>query len=218
MTIPIKPVELMQGKFTNFIGVWENHVPKFVCDKAIESFEKALYMSSNNCDEINDTRLTQMMDGTDQFHNKNVGRKDMGLMLNQFDGEKSHEMNQYLHSCFLDYIREYGNLSTTPLVSSDIKVQKTLPGGGYHVWHSENTGYLMAQRVLVWSIYLNDVEEGGETEFLYQSTRCKAKTGSCVIWPAAFTHLHRGNPPISGHKYIATGWYVNAAYVSNAPQ
>ena len=62
MTIPIKPVELMQGKFTNFIVVWENHVPKFVCDKAMESFEKALYMSSNNCDEINDARLIPMMD------------------------------------------------------------------------------------------------------------------------------------------------------------
>lgn len=209
---PIKPVELMQGQFTDFIGVWEDHVPKFVCDKIIKSFETALNISSNSLDETNKTDIDHpiIMDGSDQFSNKNLGRKDIGIMLNLYDAEKSMEVNQYLHSCFLDYTREYGNLSTTPLISSDIKVQKTLPSGGYHVWHSENSGYMMAQRVLVWTMYLNNVEEGGETEFLYQSTRIKPKLGTVVVWPAAFTHLHRGNPPLSGHKYIATGWYINA--------
>ena len=55
-------------------------------------------------------------------------------------------------------------------------------------------------------IYLNDVEEGGETEFLYQSIRVAPKAGTLLIWPAGFTHTHRGNPPLSGDKYIATGW------------
>ena len=61
---------------------------------------------------------------------------------------------------------------------------------------------------MVWSIFLNDVEEGGETEFLYHSMRVKAKKGSMLLFPAGFTHLHRGNPPMSNTKYIATGWYV----------
>ena len=55
-------------------------------------------------------------------------------------------------------------------------------------------------------LYLNDVDEGGETEFLYQSRRVKAKAGTVVLWPAAYTHVHRGNPPLSGSKYILTGW------------
>jgi len=53
---------------------------------------------------------------------------------------------------------------------------------------------------------LNDVKEGGETEFLYQSVRVSPKKGTLVIWPAAFTHVHRGNPPLSGTKYIMTSW------------
>ena len=213
MTIlPIKPVELMQGKFTDFIGVWEDHLPKFVCDKVIQSFENAIDNSSNNFNQPDEDDANQpiIMNGSEQFSNRNLGRKDIGIMLNLHDAERTMEVNQYLHSCFLDYIREYGNLSTTPLISSDVKVQKTLPAGGYHVWHSENSGHTMAQRVLVWTIYLNDVEDGGETEFLYQSTRFKPKRGTVVIWPAAYTHVHRGNPPLSGHKYIATGWYINA--------
>ena len=56
-------------------------------------------------------------------------------------------------------------------------------------------------------IYLNDVEEGGETEFLYQPKRIKAEKGKIVIFPADFMHTHRGNPPISNEKYVLTGWF-----------
>jgi len=55
-------------------------------------------------------------------------------------------------------------------------------------------------------VFLNDVDEGGETEFLYQNKRIAPKKGRMVIWPSSFTHTHRGNPPLSGSKYIITGW------------
>ena len=48
--------------------------------------------------------------------------------------------------------------------------------------------------------------DGGETEFIYQQKRFKAEKGTVLIWPAGYTHMHRGNPPLS-NKYIATGWY-----------
>jgi hypothetical protein len=55
-------------------------------------------------------------------------------------------------------------------------------------------------------LYLNDVEEGGETEFLYLKKRIKPQQNRLLIWPAGFTHTHRGNPPLSNNKYIITGW------------
>ena len=55
-------------------------------------------------------------------------------------------------------------------------------------------------------VYLNDVTEGGETEFLYQKCRFKPEKNTILIWPAQFTHVHRGNPPLSNDKYIITGW------------
>lgn len=55
-------------------------------------------------------------------------------------------------------------------------------------------------------VYLNDVEGGGETEFLYLGRRVSPVQGRLVIFPAGYTHTHRGNPPLSGEKYILTGW------------
>jgi hypothetical protein len=86
------------------------------------------------------------------------------------------------------------------------KVQKTEVSQGYHAWHYEADCLENSRRVLAWILYLNDIEDGGETEFLYQAKRVKPKAGTLVIWPASFTHVHRGNPPLSNTKYIVTGW------------
>ena len=87
-----------------------------------------------------------------------------------------------------------------------LKIQKTEPSGGYHVWHFESDAREVSNRMAVWTVYLNDDFEGGETEFLYQNLRVEPKTGRCCIFPAGYTHAHRGNPPLTGTKYIVTGW------------
>jgi len=56
--------------------------------------------------------------------------------------------------------------------------------------------------------YLNDVEEGGETEFHYQDMKVKPKKGSLIIFPAGFTHTHKGNIPLSDEKYVVTSWLM----------
>ena len=90
----------------------------------------------------------------------------------------------------------------------DVKIQKTEPTEGYHIWHHESNYVYkdLLERVLAYTVYLNDVDEGGETEFLYQSKRIPPRKGTVVIFPAGYTHYHRGNPPLKGNKYIATGW------------
>lgn len=84
--------------------------------------------------------------------------------------------------------------------------------GGYPHWHSEQfpepgTNEAL-HRVLLYMFYLNDVAEGGETEFYYQARRIQPCRGSLVIAPAGFTHTHRGAVPRSGDKYIATSWVM----------
>jgi len=94
-----------------------------------------------------------------------------------------------------------------------INLQKYVAGqGGYPYWHCEqypkrDNGEAL-HRAVLWTIYLNDGFEAGETEFLYQQRKIRPRTGGLLIAPAAFTHTHRGNRPEGGDKYIATSWIL----------
>lgn len=84
--------------------------------------------------------------------------------------------------------------------------------GGYPYWHCEHypkDGKAESlHRVLLWTAYLNDGFDAGETEFHYQQRKITPRTGSFLIAPASFTHTHRGNRPQNGAKYIATSWIL----------
>lgn len=94
-----------------------------------------------------------------------------------------------------------------------VNVQKYLANeGGYPHWHSEiyprDQRCDPLHRVLLWTLYLNDVPEAGETEFVYQQRKIRPRAGQLLIAPAGFTHTHRGNTPVGGDKYIATSWVL----------
>ncbi len=94
-----------------------------------------------------------------------------------------------------------------------INAQKYHKGkGNYNYWHSEiypQTGQNDAlHRVLLFIIYLNDVESGGATDFYYQDKSIQPKAGSMLIAPCGFTHTHRGNIPVSNDKYVLTSWML----------
>ena len=70
----------------------------------------------------------------------------------------------------------------------------------------DNTTLGNARRLLVFMTYLNDVDDGG-TEFKYQNITTPAKKGLTLIWPAPWTHTHRGQISYTKTKYITTGWF-----------
>lgn len=108
------------------------------------------------------------------------------------------------------YKNKYGPSLRVPLVAYDMKVQRVKQGGGYHAWHYEWTP-MQSSRYLVYMLYLNSIPDGeGETEFLNQGIRIKPEIGKLIMWPAQWTHTHRGNPVYSQDKYYVTGWaHVN---------
>jgi len=97
--------------------------------------------------------------------------------------------------------------------------------GGYPYWHCElypkDASAETLHRTLLWTVYLNEGFEAGETEFHYQQRLVAPRTGALLIAPAAFTHTHRGNRPRGGDKYIATSWVLfqraEALYRSMGP-
>jgi hypothetical protein len=108
---------------------------------------------------------------------------------------------------------EFTRLLMTVFRSGSINLQKYLAGqGGYPHWHSEiyprDAQAEALHRVLLYTFYLNDVPQAGETEFFYQQRKIAPSAGSLLIAPAGFTHTHRGNMPQGGDKYIATSWVL----------
>ena len=113
-----------------------------------------------------------------------------------------------LFSCHQAYLEQWpflkGIIPSAEIASFNI--QRYLPGDHFQHLHSERTSISSSLRVLAWMTYLNDVKQGGETEWLHQKLKVKAEIGKTVIWPSDWTHTHRGITAKKEHKYIITGW------------
>jgi hypothetical protein len=184
----------------NFIGIFENAVPAETCQGLIDYFDELkTYDLVYNRQQLNEGSPHAKDDETAFLLQPALLFSDKSVVLREF--------LQYFWESYSQYINRYSILeeSSTNGISS-IRLQKTQLGGGYHNWHHEIASPIVSNRILAWSVYLNTVANGGETEFLYQSLRINAEQGKLIIWPAGFTHTHRGNPPLSGDKYLLTGW------------
>ena len=120
---------------------------------------------------------------------------------------------EFVRKAFDQYTSVYSGIlqNNDPVSTWTTKVQKTKAGGGYHQWHCENGQFLYRDRVLAWMVYLNTVpsQNGGGTDFLHQKLTLQPEAGTIVLWPASYTHVHRGGF-LTGNvdKYIATGWFI----------
>lgn len=186
----------------NFVGIFNNAVTPEYCKKAIDFFEKSKEAGFGIDRQTTDNVSKTAKDDTAVFLNCHA------VIDLKSSGDLCREFNDVLWGkCYPQYADHYQILKIAGKHTNyHLKMQKTEIGQGYHMWHFENDDIRHSQRILAYSLYLNDVEEGGETEFLYMPMRIKPKEGTMLIWPAGFTHTHRGNPPISNTKYIITGW------------
>ena len=164
-------------------------------------------------DEMEDKGLTLTRQESHEGSHKHL-RADSSIFYSAMDcmlSKPMQDMMEIINSEIIDsWLNEYPVIKTgqyKELYTSQMKIQKTRMTEGYHNWHSEHTSKMQDIRtILAFMVYLNDVDEGGETEFLYQSKRIQPRRNMFIIWPAGFTHTHRGNPPLSGEKYVITGW------------
>jgi len=196
----------MNYEFRDFIGVFENIYPDGFCKHLINEFNK------NQEFGIGISR-------TDEGSKKHI-RNDYQIFANGrnisfSEFEDKDVLNMFykgLQCCFDEYKKNYSVLGGIDIRCNQMKMQKTSRGEGYHIWHCEQGNGYMNNRSLVYMLYLNDLPEeaNGETEFLYQERRIRPKENTMVLWPAGFTHVHRGNAVFGDvDKYVVTGWFKN---------
>ena len=185
----------------DFIGVWENAYSQQFCERTIKFF--------NDTDALGGAASRKEFEGVET-----IIKNDDTVFIDEHNIPLVHTrdlLKEFYAPFWAEYYAEYSSKYSVLKESGKHnsyggRIQRTRIGGGYHVWHYESAAREVSNRICAWMLYLNDVEEGGETEFLYQHKRFKPKQGTLMLWPASYTHAHRGNPPLSNDKYIITGW------------
>lgn len=192
-------------EYEDFIGTYRNVFPDGFCRHVIDSFDD---MEQNSQWVISRQKENKNMEKFNKDDFSTFLNMSKMLLPKWRDNNTCDMLWKGLQIAFDHYVDRYDILKTTNICGQQLKMQKTDPGSGYHLWHYENDGIEEADRCLVYSIYLNDIHDAGETEFLYLKKRVKPEENKIIIWPAGFTHTHRGNV-VHGNKskYIVTGWF-----------
>ena len=218
---------------TDFIEVYPNALSQTFCEKFILDFDNSQHQVAGRTGNGVDT--TQKLSQDIYLNQHAEFQPALNTILHTCADHITEYISKYFFSLIsgisltvrhpktqqpviltADNFEEVGKPNAFNLIKylfnlAPINAQRYEQGkGNYGYWHSEiypQPGENKAlHRVLLFLIYLNDVEDGGETDFYYQNKSIKPKAGTMVIAPCGFTHTHRGNIPISSNKYVLTSW------------
>ena len=184
----------------NFIEQYENALSEDLCSKIIEWFEESPHIQVQG-NTINDS-------GIEVVNLELKDSVDIPVIFSE-EEEVSKIIFSSLMECLQQYKQKYpvlDNCISLWNLSDNFNIQKYYPKGGYHREHCE-TGCAGIDRMMAWMLYLNTVDDKGGTEFPSYDLTIKAEVGKMVIWPAYWTHTHKGVSSPTETKYIATGWF-----------
>jgi hypothetical protein len=191
-----------------FIYINEKSIPEDICNKIISRFEDddrkghGVTSSGLNKDVKNtmDLPFTHLEDWKDI---DNGLSKILTIELENYCMHNSLLLEKLYNITSMNVIAMLQNV-----VDFGYQIQVYKKNEGHYAWHNDLVGNNQKNRaqhrLLTFIWYLNDVDTGGETEFLHGLI--KPKAGKLIVFPASFTYFHKGNIPISNDKYIVTGW------------
>jgi len=162
-----------------FVGVARGLFDKELCEEIIAKFKSSKGLQEDV--SVGDGKLT--------FVNLSEHWKDL---------DKRVLWN--MEKLFPKYREMFPELEMYNVSDSGYLVHHYDKGEGSFDWHCDSNH--ADGSVLTMYVYLNDVEEGGETEFLNQKIKVSPKQGDVLIVPASWTYKHRELASTSGDKYV----------------
>ena len=179
-----------------FIGGW--YMPEDACDQVLDFFnDKKLFHEPG-----------AIVIGADK--NKDVEVKKCTQLDVVPNAEELSLYNMHLQSILDSYRQKYGWVDDVNYykIVENMSIQHYKSGEGFYKWHMENTGYShTVNRHLVFMTYLNNIENAGTEFYYFPDLNIQARKGLTLIWPAGWTHTHRGVVSNVDEKYIVTGWF-----------
>ncbi len=185
----------MKDKISDLIKIYNNAIPKGLCDNFIKFYEKNKNLQSINGkkrhDHLRESRWTEI----DLI--KHLPRED----LKQFSFIMLDFKKQYEQDCGIPEL-------PAPKGFADMRLKKyeTNQEDSFEV-HYDNFGPV-SNRYLVFLWTLNNVEEGGETEFVDLDISLKPEAGRLIVFPPYWMYRHRALQTISNPKYIINTFIV----------
>jgi hypothetical protein len=175
----------------NFICGWYPE-DTTICDKVLEFY--------NSAENKNPGKVGK---GIDLLVKRSTDVSLVGPLYSEYDA--------FLGNIVKLYVDKYPmvNYYSPWKILEDINVQGYKPSEAFYSWHCERPRVHSpsVMRHMVFMTYLNDVTDGGETEFLHQNIKIKPEKGLTLFWPVDWTFTHRGVPSMTQEKYIVTGWF-----------
>ncbi len=194
----MKRIDLKTKTNNHFIGTWQIDNDKLM-DGMVDFFE-----SNPKGHEIG-------VSGHGDVDKEAKESIDLTILPKDLKNKNLEIFNDYfrlLQECYWDYINQWSFLKEKwgEMYIGPFNIQKYNKSGHFKRWHTERDSISTAHRALAWMTYLNDVNEGGSTDFKHFDISVKPEKGKTLIWPAEWTHAHRGQV-VKQEKYIVTGWF-----------
>ena len=180
-------------------------------------YKKENFLTELECDQLilmisRDLRPSTVADDGDN------------CLVNDYRTSKTSDLNYFKDPFYLNIDKKISNLmNLEPFFGETMQAQKYEVGEYYKEhydffspFNHEFKTYCewMGQRTWTTMIYLNDVEEGGETYFKYLNLKIKPKKGLLIAWNNLYINgfpnyktMHEALPPLKDSKYIITKWW-----------
>ena len=173
-----------------------------ICEEIINLFES----SHEKYDGVTIGGVDKnMKDTTDLVISKSNKWTDIYECL---ENELKYNIQKYKSLIEGKYADPTYNIIPDILEITPFMIQRYIEKEGKYEYHNDfSINYSKKMhRVITYIFYLNDVIEGGETEFFGGDIRITPKKGKLILFPSSWTFPHCGKMPISSNKYIITGW------------
>lgn len=177
---------------SQFFGIFDDALPADFCRRTIERFEADERKITGR---VGDGSAGGAIDPNIKSTTEILLNSDFPEWQDVLD-TVGENLKQHLR----EYMMKWRQAFPCPIVAEEFRVSRYNPGEQF-TWHSDNIGRSVT-RVITAQWYLNDVDEGGETEFPWYNAKVKPREGRLMLAPVGWTFMHRGAPPVSGPKYI----------------
>lgn len=195
-----------------FIYLQPNSIPAELCDEIIQMFEQeteAQYLGvtgggyKKNVKETLDLSFPDEGDNHKKYCQESLTRWD--TIKNLLYKELTKNLKKY-HTHLKMFEKEmFNDPSSTGMIDNGFLMHKYFKGQGQFKRHHDFYIKDNTHRVIVYIWYLNDVEKGGETQ-IFQHVKIRPEPGKLLLFPAQWCFPHCGLMPLSGDKYVITGW------------